>query len=86
MKPWTEAERAVLRVNYARHGAAHCKRLLPGRSIGSIYQEASLLGITERSGQKREDARCSITLRNDGLCCSILKIKGRAIYQPPEAA
>lgn len=46
---WTDAERAVIRNHYAKHGAQACRAALPGRSLASIRREANALGIRWRN-------------------------------------
>lgn len=43
--PWTDFADEVIATNYPTGGVAACVPLLPGRSKGSIFQRARILGI-----------------------------------------
>jgi len=52
--PWSEEELALLRTHYTE-GIEYVMSLLPGRSRKAICRQASLAGLTSRSGWSREE-------------------------------
>lgn len=45
MKPWSEAEDALLRQRYGSEGGPACVALLPGRKLSQVYRRAGQLGL-----------------------------------------
>lgn len=60
-RPWTEEERAVVRLRYRRKGAAWCASQLPGRSAHAVRAAARALGVAVDARWTR--AECAILLR-----------------------
>jgi len=60
-RPWTDAERAVVRQRYRRKGAAWCAAQLPGRSAHAVRAEARALGVAVDA--RWTPSECAILLR-----------------------
>lgn len=76
---WSAFADEVIETWYATHGAKHCQKLLPGRSIFAIQQRAHKLRVASKvhAGlpkdeplypREGEELACDLALRDFRLC------------------